>query len=255
MYGNMHNAVSVGGQTILSRLHGVHEMKKHKIAVALVCVVLFTGARRAIAASDEEQRASIPIESYAPADYFPEWYQPGDTIPYFSPDDTYFDCDSPDGDGRPDTRHTYLPAYGTWYWWLDVGRDWSWWDPGLNSYEWWLGGAPPPFPFPEGLTPRENFPNFWPRELIPHGFPYDPERPWIPPIYIIEPPPYSLPLGLTPWDNIPDFGANDPSSGHGSVGTEPFNPGVGVPEPGTLVPLISAGLCFAACAWRKRRRW
>ena len=71
MHSNMRNSVSVGGWTILSRLHGLNEMKKHKIAAELVFVVFFTAARGAIARgiTDEEQIASIPIEWYAPDGY------------------------------------------------------------------------------------------------------------------------------------------------------------------------------------------
>ena len=71
-----------------------------------------------------------------------------------------------------------------------------------------------------------------------------------------EPPPGSsyLPEGLTPWDNIPYLCAHDPYPAYGNLGTEPLNSGVGVPEPSTVVLLLSGGLGVLAWAWRRRRR-
>ena len=69
-------------------------MKKHKIAVALVCVVFLTAARGASAATDEEQAALIPIEWRAPDDYLPGYYKPGFSILDFSPNDSYSGYDN-----------------------------------------------------------------------------------------------------------------------------------------------------------------
>ncbi len=66
-------------------------MKKQNIAVALVCVVLFTCARGAIAQTMEEKIARFPDEWFLPDSYFPDGYQRGDTIPFFSPNDPYLD--------------------------------------------------------------------------------------------------------------------------------------------------------------------
>jgi hypothetical protein len=49
--------------------------------------------------TDEEQMALIPIEWYAPDDYLPEWYQPGDSIHCFSPNDMYLFSDGAAGFG------------------------------------------------------------------------------------------------------------------------------------------------------------
>ncbi|MHC4177913.1 MAG: PEP-CTERM sorting domain-containing protein [Planctomycetota bacterium] len=88
----LHNADSVGGWTILSGLHGASEMKKQKITVVLLCLVFFTCARGAIAATDEEQAALISIEWKAPEGYLPGYYKPGDKIlDSSSPSDAYLD--------------------------------------------------------------------------------------------------------------------------------------------------------------------
>ena len=108
-------------------------MKKHKISVALVCVVFFSAARGAIAQTMEEKIARFPDEWFLPDSYFPDGYQRGDTIPFFSPNDPYSDYDN--------------------------------------------------------------------------------------------------------------------------RGTESINSGVGVPEPGTVLLLLSGGLCVLAWGWRRRRRW
>jgi len=243
----MDNGARLGGRIIRCSFHGANEMNKHKIAAALVCGVFFMGLPGGVAGAQErpypgssnwEQaleewwewaRIVQPPPGFSP---IPEGLTPWDSIPCVDPgypDAGYNNLSSqPFHTGlgvpqpgtiarwggvtgaqeRPDTAHTYLPAYGVWYPWLDYGRDWSWWDPTMNSYEWWLGGAPPPFPFPEGLTPR---------------------------------------------DNIPAFSPNDPYSGYGNLGTQPFNSGVAVPEPGTLVLLIGGGLCLLGWGWRRRR--
>ena len=243
-------------------------MKKHKIAAALVCVVLFTTARGAIAQTMEERIARFPIEWYAPDDSCPGWYKPGDNLLHFSPPDAYLDYDNlgtepiNTGVGVPEPERPWIPP--------------------IHIIE------PLPYSLPLGLTPRHNMPHF---ELIPPGWPYDiypppplgwrwdigppPRLGWRweicpPPLllgspYLYPPPPLGwrwdigplpryLPECYAPGATIPYADREYPYSGYGNLGSERFNSAVGVPEPRTVLLLLSGGLCVLAWGWRRRRR-
>lgn len=224
--------------------------------------------------------------------YLPECYKPGDNIPHGCAHDAssgYGDLGR-----EPFNGGAGVPAPGGVARWGGVAAAQERPDVGLGYvYEWWLGGAPAPpgillpdprWPWlgqkpvpisdeylPPVSPPWYQRPHFAPGDaysgydnlgasiarewyLGPDYFPYwyrmGAPIPW----FSRNDSYFYLPELLPLWYQVRWFSPNDTEFGYDTGGSEPLNSGVGVPEPGTFVLLIGAGLCLFGCAWRGRRR-